>query len=65
MTVMPGRGPGRPRDLVDRIARAVAENDPVTLEILLTALEAVADPPMLARLDAAMGRVTVPRQRRS
>ncbi|MFG2820872.1 hypothetical protein ACGFX4_15760 [Kitasatospora sp. NPDC048365] len=61
---MPAPSGGRPRDLVDRIARAVADNDPLTLELLLAALETVADPPMLARLDAAMGRVVMPGQRR-
>ncbi|GAA4835137.1 hypothetical protein GCM10023235_07290 [Kitasatospora terrestris] len=50
---------------MDRIARAVADNDPVALELLLAALEAVADPPMLDRLDAAMGRAVVPHRRQA
>ncbi|RKE23496.1 hypothetical protein [Streptomyces sp. TLI_171] len=53
------------RDLVDRISLAVANNDPVTVEILLLALEEVADEPMLARLEAAMNRLGLPGQRRT
>ncbi|MEV4558174.1 hypothetical protein AB0K51_14445 [Kitasatospora sp. NPDC049285] len=52
----------RQRELVDRIARAVADDDRMTLEILLIALEAVADESMLRRLEAAMGRA--PRAKR-
>ncbi|MFG2825470.1 hypothetical protein ACGFX4_39350 [Kitasatospora sp. NPDC048365] len=55
---MPARTHQHQRDLVGRIVQAVADDDRLTLEILLIALDAVADESMLARLDAALGRTS-------